>query len=139
MRSAAEMYKPLILIAPSLVASTTSGTGVTFEPNNDSLVEAVAIVHLGAVAGAPSATSVIVTIEQSLTSGGTYTTSGTFATATAGAQVSTKQVKLDPTKPFVRATATISFTSGTSPTIATSVVLLVKQNNASANNATALS
>ena len=139
MRNASEMYKPYQLITPQLAAATVTGTGVQFTPNNDSGADAVAVVNIGAIAGAPSATSLIVTIEQSATVGGTYTVTGTFATATAASEVSTLPVKLDTTKPFVRAKATIAFTSGTSPTIAVGVLILVKQNNNSANNATALS
>lgn len=139
MRSAAEKYKPYQLQAPIALTATTSGSGVQFTPGNDSGTDAVAIVSLGAIGGAPSTTSVVVTIEQSATSGGTYANRATFATATAGAEVSTLQLRLDPAKPFVRATTTITFSGGTSPSIVTGVVILVKQNNNTVNNETALS
>ena len=138
MRTVADLYKPLQLIVPQAATATVTGSGVAFTPNNDPLVDATAIVNIGATSGAPTSFTVVVTIEQSVTSGGTYTVTDTFVTATAASQNSIRGLKLDPTKGFVRAKATIAFVGGTSPTIAIAVNILVRQNNGSATNATAL-
>ena len=139
MRSIAEIYKTLSLITPRLATATVTGTGINVTPQNDSIIEAVALVNIGAVAGTPDSVSCIVTIEQSATVNGTYTVSGTFPTATGATKIGSQQVKLDFTKPFVRAVATIVFVGGITPSIALDVILLVRQNNGSISNVAALS
>lgn len=136
MKTVAEQYKPVQLIAPQLATSTVTGTGVSVISGAE--VDAVAVVNLGAIAGTPDTTSCIVTIEESATVNGTYTTNTTFATATAGSQIGTKQIVVNRNKPFIRAKATLAFSGGTSPSIAVSCTLLVKQIVSSTASETAL-
>ena len=136
MRNLADIAKPVQLIAPISMTATVTGTGQSVIAGSQQ--DAVAIVSLGAVSGAPSATSVIVTIEESDAVGGTYTTNATFATATAGGQVGTKEITIKPTKPFLRAVVTIAFTGGTTPAIVAGVDLLVRKIVATDSNEVAL-
>lgn len=124
--------KPLQLIAPQAASATVTGTGVQFTPGE--IADAVAIANIGATTGAPTSFTVIVTIEQSATQGGTYTVSQTFSTATGVNQIGSAQVLLDITKPWVRAKATIAFVGGASPTIVVGVILGVGQRTNSDSN-----
>lgn len=137
MRDIASLYKPYQLIAPIAMTATVTGSGVLVAPQEDS--DAVAIANFGAVAGSPTSFTVIVTIEGSDTSGGTYSVLSTFATATAGAQIGTKQVIIPiASKTYVRAKVTIAFVGGTTPSFVCGVSLLVKQNINTSSNQTAL-
>jgi len=137
MRDIASMYKPIQLIAPIAMTATVTGVGQLITPNEDT--DAVAVVQLGAVAGTPDSFTAVVTIEASATLNGTYTVLSTFATATAGAQIGTKQVVLPiVSKPYVRAKVTIAFVNGTTPSFVCGVSLLVKQNTNTSSNQTAL-
>lgn len=126
MRKISEAYKVIQLLTPALDTATRTGTGQLFTPNE--LDDAMAIVNVGAVAGTPDTTSLIVTIEQSATLNGTYTVTDTFPAATSGSQIGSRGFKLDTSKPYVRAKATIAFAGGTTPSIANSVSILVKTN-----------
>lgn len=142
MKQLAPQFKAYNILPAKAQTATASGTGLQITPGNSPAYDAVAIANVGAVTGAPSVVSVIITVEASATVGGTYSTIGTFATiatvVAAGGEVSHIPVTLDPSKPFVRATATISFTTGTSPAINVGVTLLVKQNVSSDSNLAAL-
>lgn len=139
MRNPVDLYKVYQLIAPQLATATVTGTGVQFTPGNDSKTDAFAIVNTGAVAGTPTSFTVVFTIEQSATQGGTYTVTDTFATGTTASQRSARACTLDNSKPWVRAKATIAFVDGTTPSVAISANIFVKQNNASTSNNSALS
>lgn len=139
MRSPIDMYKVYQLIKPQLATATVTGTGVQFTPNNDPLVDAFALANVGSAAGTPDSFTVVYTIEQSATVGGTYTVTDTFATGTTATQSSARAFKLDSSKPFVRAKATIAFVNGTTPSIAIACDIFVKQNNASTSNNSELS
>ena len=138
MRNIAEGVKPYQLIAPIAMTATVTGSGVAVTPGQE--FDGVAIVNLGAVAGSPTTTSAIVTIEASATSGGTYTVLSTFVAATAGAQVGTKQVSFNGEVPyaFIRAKVTIVFSGGSTPSIVCGVTLLQRQTVKSASNLVAL-
>ena len=133
MRNVAAYYKPVQLIAPQLATATVNGSAVHIAPNEEA--DAVAIVNVGAIAGAPDTTSLIVTILASATSGGSYDTIATFPAATGATQIGTKAVIINTAKyAYVKATATIAFTNGTTPSIAIGVSLLSLQTVASDNN-----
>lgn len=142
MKQLAPQFKAYNILPAKSQTATASGTGLQVTPGNSPAYDAVAVVNVGAVTGAPATVSVIVTIEESATVGGTYTTNTTFATiatvVAAGGEISHLPVVINPAKPFVRATATIVFTSGTSPAINIGVSLLVKQSVSSDSNEAAL-
>lgn len=139
MRSPVDSYKVYQLIKPQLATATVTGTGVQFTPNNDAKTDAFAVVNVGSTAGTPTSFTVVFTIEQSTAVGGTYTVTDTFATGATATQNSARACTLDSAKPFVRAKATIAFVDGTTPSIAISANIFVKQNNASTSNNSALS
>lgn len=131
------MVKPIQLIAAQSATATVTGTGQNVTPGE--LLDAMAIVSLGAPTGAPSTQSMIVKIQASATVGGTYSDLATFNTSTSGtASVGSVQVILDPTKPFVRALATIAFTGGTAPAYPIAVTLLPRQSVATDSNLVSL-
>lgn len=139
MKTTAESSAIYTLIAPQLATATVTGSAVGFEPQNDPRCMATAIATVGASAGTPTSFTVIYTITQSATSGGSYTTTATFPTSTAINEVQALGFNLDTSKPFVKGVATIAFVSGTTPSIAIGLTLLVRQNSASASNGTVLS
>lgn len=132
MKNYAAALKPYLILTPLAQAATASGTAKQFTPGE--LKDAIAVVLVGATSGTPDSFTVVVTIEQSATSGGSYTATATLPTNTTANQVGTQQVILDQTKPWVRATATIAFVNGTSPKINVGVALLVAQVVASDSN-----
>lgn len=118
-------------------SATASGTGLQVTPGQNADYDAVAVLDVGAATGTPTSYTLDVTVEESATVNGTYDTLATFGQVTADNQVAHLPVVINPAKPFIRATATIAFTGGTSPTIPVSVVLLVRQNvNAVTNRET---
>ena len=142
MKQLAPQFKAYAIQPAKALTATASSTGVQVTPGNSPSYDAVIVANIGAVTGAPSAVSCALVVEESATSGGTYTTNtafATIATVVAASEVSHLPITINPAKPFVRVTATISFTGGTSPTIPVAVTLLVKQNVASDSNESALS
>lgn len=135
-KNIAASVKPYMILTPSAMAATASGTGLKVTPGE--LYDAVAIALIGATSGTPDSFTVAITVENSATVGGTYTTIGTFATAVTASETGQIQITIDPTKPFIRATATIAFVNGTSPKINVGVVLLVRQSVNSDSNLQAL-
>lgn len=141
MKQLSPQFKTYTILAAKAQTATASGAAVQVTPGNSPSFDAVAIANVGLVTGAPSAVSVIITVEESATSGGTYDTLATFATVAtvvATAEASHIPVVINPAKPWIRATATITFTSGTSPAIPLSVSLLVVQSVFSDANQNAL-
>lgn len=143
MKQLAPQVKAYNILPAKAQTATASGTGLQVTPGNSPAGDAIAIANIGAVTGAPSTVSCIITVEESATVGGTYDTLATFATiatvVAAGGEISHLPVTINPAKPFIRATATISFSGGTSPAINVGVSLLVKQNVSSDSNEAALS
>lgn len=138
MKDVASTYKPYQLIVPQLATATVTGSAVQITPGEEA--DAVAIINLGALTSNGSVT-LIVTISASLTSGGSYTTIATSATAAcAAAQIGSLRVKINTgIYAFVKATATFVFTSGTTPNVPIAVSLLVQETVASdANNILAI-
>jgi len=138
MPNSIDQYKPVQLLIPLPQAATAHGVAVNVVPGESPAYDAIAIVSLGAVTGTPDSFSVIVTIEESATSGGTYDTLATFATATGTTNVASKPFTINPAKPFIRATATIAFVNGTSPKIPVDVIALIHQSVATSTNEGAL-
>lgn len=133
------LFKPYQILIPAANAATVHGVGLNVIPGESPAYDAIAIASLGAVTGTPDSFTVVITVEESATLNGTYDTLGTFATATGVGNCGTLPIKINPAKPYVRATATIAFVNGTSPKIIVDCVLLVRENVASDTNATALS
>ena len=131
-------YKPFLLIAAQTATATVNGSAVQLTGDEQ---DGVAIVCLGAVMGGPSAQTCTVTISASATQNGTYTTIATFPTSTAGtAQVGTARVLVNQgLYSWVKATATIAFTGGTTPSFPLSVVLLQNQTIETDSNIASLS
>ena len=136
MRNVSVEYKAYGLIYPTLLTAngTTIGTAVQVIGNEEQ--DAMAIVSIGAIAGAPTSTTVTVTIAGSATSGGTYTTLASFPVAGRGItsntaaqnQVGTQRVPFNPsTYSWIRASAAVYFTAGTTPSVSVGVTLLQKQ------------
>ena len=141
MKQRAPQVKAYTILAPKAQTATASGVGLQVTPGNSPSYDAIAVVSAGIVTGAPSAVSVVITIEECATVGGSYTTNTTFATIAtvlAAGITSHLPITINPAKPFLRATATITLTGGSSPAIPLSVVLLVKQNVSSDSNEVAL-
>ena len=124
-RTLNEEYRAIQLSAPAESASTVTGTGQLITPGE--LVDACAIVNVGAVSGTPDSFTAVVTIEQSATLNGTYAVKQTFTTITAGSQIAQKQVILDPSLPYVRAKVTLAFTGGSTPKLFNSVALMLRK------------
>lgn len=141
MEQLAPQFKSYAILPSKAYAATTSGTGLNVIPGESPSYDAVAVANVGLVTGAPSAVSVIITVESSATVGGTYATIATFATVAtvvAAAEVSHIPVTINPAQPFIRATATIVFTTGTSPAIPLAVTLLVRESVNTDSNEAAL-
>ena len=139
MPNAIAKYKPVQLLIAKAQTATAHGVGVNVVPGESPEYDAIAIASLGAVTGAPDSFTVVITVEESATSGGTYATIATFATATGAGNVGSVPFTINPAKPFIRATATIAFVNGTTPAIPVDVVALIHESVASDTNETALS
>lgn len=139
MKITSESNALLLLIPPQVATATVTGSAVQFTPNNDPRCQATAIAMVGGTPSAPTSFTVIYTITQSATSGGTYTTTATLPTATGTNENQAYAVTLDTTKPFIKGVATIAFVGGSTPSVCIGLSILVKQNNASASNGNALS
>lgn len=139
-KNLASQVKPVQLIANQSATATVTGSAVDIRPME--LTDAIFVVAVGAPTGSPSTESVIFKLQQSATSGGTYTdvANSTFTAATGGtAQFGTKGVVLDPVNyPFVKAVATIAFTGGTTPAFPIAAALLKKMTVATDSNLTDL-
>lgn len=135
----APLFKSVGILLPKALTATASGTPVLITPGENADYEAIAVVQNGAATGSPTSYTLAVTVEESATSGGTYDTIATFTTITADNQVSHLPVKINPAKPYIRATATIAFVGGTSPAVVPAVALLMKENVASDSNEPTLS
>jgi len=143
MRTVAQDYKPLSLIGPQVSSgSTISGSGVAITPSEEG--DGVAIVHVGAIVGSPTSWSVVVTIAASATSGGTYVTLATIgspslASTNAGPEIATAALDVNTgAYAYVKATAVVTFTGGTTPSLAIGVSLLQRQTVGSTSNVGAL-
>jgi len=125
-------------IYPALLnaAATVSGTGLQVTPGENPDFDAAVIVNVGAATGTPDSYTATITIEECATVGGSYTTNKALTVITAAGSVHTA-IRVNPAKPFIRATAVIAFVNGTSPKLPIAVDLLVKQTVASDSNATA--
>jgi hypothetical protein len=133
-----DQFKPVQLLIPIAHTATGSGVAVNVIPGESPAYDAIAVVSLGAATGSPTSYTVDVTIEESATSGGTYDTIATFDTATGTKKVASKPFTINPAKPYIRATATIAFVSGTSPAIPVDVVALIHESVATSSNEGAL-
>lgn len=134
----APLFKPYQILIPISRTATGSGVGVQVTPGENADYQAIAIASLGAVTGSPSSFTAVITVEESATVNGSYTTNTTFATATGTGNIGTLPVKINPAKPFIRATATLAFVAGTTPAVIVDVVLLMKENVATDSNETTL-
>ena len=134
----APLFKTFQILAPKAQTATASGTGKNVIPGESPSYDAIAVVQNGAATGTPTSYTLVVTVEESATVNGTYDTLATFGTITADNQISHLPVKINPAKPFIRATATIAFVGGTSPALLVDCALLVNENVASDSNEPAL-
>lgn len=133
MRDVASSVNPFLILSGQALTATASGTGVNVTPSE--LFDAMAVAVIGVATGTPTSFTVVITIENSATVNGTYTTLATIpGTATVAGQTGSVQVKVNPLKPFIRATATIVFVGGTSPAINVAVALLVRQSVSTDSN-----
>lgn len=103
-------------------AGTVNGVGVDRGSNESCMLAPV----LGAVSGSPSSFSVTVTLEHADTQGGSYTQFGTEEVVLDSADSAAKLgFNLSGAKKFVRASAAVAFTGGTTPSVLMSVPLVL--------------
>lgn len=117
-------------------AATVSGTGQQVSPGGSPSYDAVAIVNVGAATGTPDSYTATITIEECATVGGSYTTNKALTVITA-AGIAHAPIRINPAKPFLRATVVLAFVNGTSPKLPVAVDLLVRQVVAQDSNAAA--
>ena len=108
---------PKLGTTPSALTATGSGTGV----DCSGYEEVVYVQMIGAVSGTTPTLDTI--IEESLTSGGTYTAiaGAVFAQVTTATHQFSLSARVNPLKPFQRVTNTIA---GTTPSFTMSVAVL---------------
>lgn len=111
-------------VAPAAQSASVNGAGVDCT-GVDGPINAISTV--GAATGAPTSYTVTAKLQESDTSGGTYTDIVTQSSPGAQAAAGSVAVRGIREKKFVRVVQTIAFVAGTSPTIATSAVLIGQQ------------
>lgn len=140
-KNIAAEYKPFILFSPQTTAATAglASSAVAITPGEEQ--DAVAVIQVGTIVGNPTSTTVSVTIAGSATSGGSYTTISTSATANVAVgtgQITTLRVIVNTgLYAFIKATAVVGFTGGTTPAVSLSGALLIKQTIATDSNQSA--
>lgn len=115
-RKLSEDYKVIQLQASAALTTTTTSSAVNIELYDD---DALAIVNLGTFTSNPTIT---VTITGATTIGGTYNTIGTFTAATA---TGTAAIPVNLTG-LVGVKSVVTFAGGTSPSVPSTVLLMVK-------------
>lgn len=132
MRTGALDYKPYTLINPQVsAAATINGSAQAITPGEEG--DAIAVVQIGTVQGSPTSWSAVITILGSATSGGTYDTLATIgsvslASTTTTGEIATAPVNVNTGKyAFIKSTAVITFTAGTTPSLSIGVALLQRQ------------
>lgn len=108
-------------IAPLSRTTSANGTGV-----DCTLVDGPinALSHVGAATGTPDSFSVTAKLQESDTSGGTYTDLATQSSPGAQAAAGVVALRGIRTKKFVRIVQTIAFVNGSSPAIPTSGTII---------------
>ena len=126
MRDIGSYILPAVSILPqSSAAATVNGTGV----NRNGYLSATLHAVDGAAAGAPSATSVVYSVQHSIDNGVTdpWTTATNVNSTPSGANLTMAALgasvdgrldfDLTGLKEYIRAVATVSFTGGTTPSV----------------------
>lgn len=110
-----------VSVAPAAQTATVNGAGVDCT-GVDGPINALS--QVGAATGSPTSFTVTAKLQESDTSGGTYTDLATQSSPGAQAAAGAVAVRGIRTKKFVRVVQTIAFVSGTSPTIATAAIVI---------------
>jgi hypothetical protein len=110
-----------VSVAPAAQTATVNGAGVDCTVVDGPIN---AISQVGAAAGSPTSYTVTAKLQESDTSGGTYTDLATQSSPGAQTAAGAVAIRGIRTKKFVRVVQTIAFVSGTSPTIATSAIVI---------------
>ena len=111
-------------VAPAAQSATVNGTGVDCTGVDGPVC---AISQVGATTGSPTSFTVTGKLQESDTSGGTYTDIANQYSPGAQAAAGVVGLRGLRTQAFVRVVQTIAFVAGTSPTVATSAAI-VSQN-----------